>query len=46
MCSVLEGMFRPNDFLENPNFSSELEEDIGSECSKCGEIEKITVFSR
>ena len=42
---VLQGLFRPQDFIDNINFSDELEEDIASECSKCGNIEKITVFS-
>ena len=42
---VLQGLFRPQDFNENSNFSDELEEDIAMECSKCGNIEKITVFS-
>jgi hypothetical protein len=43
---VLEGMFKPTDFDENPDFSTELEEDISSECSKCGDIKKITIFSK
>ena len=38
-------MFKPQD-LDEPNFLKELEEDIASECSKCGVIEKITVFSQ
>eukprot|EP01041_Mallomonas_annulata_P011697 gene11697-24497_t len=42
---VLEGMFTPSDF-EDPAFSDELEKDVASECEKCGELEKITVFSR
>jgi len=42
---VLQGLFHPQDFNENSNFSDELEEDIAMECSKCGNIEKITVFS-
>ena len=42
---VLQGLFHPQDFKENSNFSDELEEDIAMECSKCGNIEKITVFS-
>jgi len=42
---VLQGLFHPQDFIENINFSDELEEDIAMECSKCGNIEKITVFS-
>jgi HIV Tat-specific factor 1 len=43
---VLEGMFKPSDFDSNPNFAQELEDDIATECSKCGEIKKITVFSQ
>lgn len=42
---VLQGMFRPSDFSD-PSFSDELEQDVASECSKCGDIEKITVFSQ
>lgn len=42
---VLQGMFKPQD-LDDPNFLEELEEDVASECSKCGTIEKITVFSQ
>ena len=42
---VLEGIFRPSDFAQNPDFEKELEEDISTECEKFGEIEKITVFS-
>lgn len=42
---VLQGMFRPQD-LDEPNFLEELENDVASECSKCGTIEKITVFSQ
>lgn len=42
---VLEGLFRPTDFTD-PAFSDELEQDIAGECSKCGEIDKITVFSK
>ena len=38
-------MFTPLDFINDPNFEKELEEDIGAELSKCGEIKKITVFS-
>lgn len=42
---VLEGMFVPSDFLI-AGFDAELEEDIASECSKFGDIEKLTVFSK
>lgn len=42
---VLEGMFVPSDF-DSPTFSDELEQDVASECGKCGEIDKITVFSK
>ena len=38
-------MFEPSDFSE-PSFSDELEGDVATECGKCGQIEKITVFSR
>merc|ERR1711988_1759918 len=41
---VIQGMFSPSDFINDPNFERELEEDIAEE-SKCGEIKKITVFS-
>ena len=45
---VLEGMFAPEDF-EGPNgaqFERELEQDIASGCEQCGEIEKMTIFSK
>lgn len=42
---VLEGMFVPSDF-NSPTFSDELENDVAEGCAQCGEIEKITVFSR
>lgn len=42
---VIENMFVPDDF-NDPDFSDLLEEDIASECEKCGEIQKITVFSK
>jgi HIV Tat-specific factor 1 len=42
---VLEGLFQPTDF-EDPTFEKELEEDIVSECSRCGQVEKLTVFSK
>lgn len=42
---VIQGMFSPSDFINDPNFERELEEDIAEELSKCGEIRKITVFS-
>jgi HIV Tat-specific factor 1 len=43
---VIENLFKPSDFSENKDFERELEEDIASECSKCGEIKKITIFSK
>ena len=42
---VLQNLFSLQD-LEDPSFEDELEEDIATECYKCGEIEKITVFSK
>ena len=42
---VSSGMFQPSDFSEE-SFSDELEGDVASECGKCGQIEKITVFSK
>ena len=38
-------MFEPSDFSEH-SFSDELEGDVATECGKCGQIEKITVFSK
>jgi hypothetical protein len=38
-------MFDPSDFNDE-TFSGELETDVASECGKCGQIEKITVFSK
>jgi len=43
---VLEGMFTPADFEQDPDFGDELETDVAAECAKCGEIEKLTVFSQ
>ena len=40
-----KGLFVPADFLDE-SFSDDLEGDIASECGKCGQIEKITVFSK
>ena len=42
---VIEGMFVPQDFNDE-SFSDMLEQDIATECGKCGQIEKITVFSK
>lgn len=42
---VVEGMFEPQDF-EDPTFSDTLEQDVATECGKCGEILKITVYSK
>lgn len=42
---VLEGMFTPAE-AKSDKFMAELEQDIVSECEKCGSIEKITVFSQ
>ena len=42
---VIEGMFVPQDFNDE-SFSDLLEQDIATECGKCGQIEKITVFSK
>jgi HIV Tat-specific factor 1 len=42
---VLQHVFTPSDF-EQPGFEEELEEDISSECYKCGNIEKITLFEK
>lgn len=42
---VLTGMFEPSNFRD-PSFSDELETDLAGECSKCGHVEKITVFSQ
>ena len=43
---VLQGLFHPSDFnATDLKFEKDLEEDIASECSKCGEIEKITLFT-
>lgn len=38
-------MFDPSDFSDE-SFSDELETDVATECGKCGQIEKITVFSK
>ena len=43
--TTLTGMFVPEDF-NDPQFENELEKDIAGGCSECGEIDKITVFSK
>ena len=43
---VIEGMFIPEDFVEDPKFEEEIEKDIYDECSKSGDVEKITLFSK
>jgi HIV Tat-specific factor 1 len=43
---VLEGMFHPDDSIDDPSFFEDLERDLVQECEKCGELEKITVFSK
>ena len=42
---VMEGMFSPEDFNDS-SFSDELEADIAEGCGRCGDIDKITVFSK
>jgi HIV Tat-specific factor 1 len=42
---VIQHMFSPADFMD-PEFEEELEQDISTECGKCGNIEKITVFEK
>ncbi|KAG5191670.1 hypothetical protein JKP88DRAFT_271269 [Tribonema minus] len=43
---VIENMFDPSDFVEDPDFGEDLQADIALECQKLGPLEKITVFSR
>ena len=43
---VLEGLFEPKQFLADAGFEEELQNDLASECEKCGEIDKITLFSK
>ena len=43
---VLEGLFDPIDFVNDPKFEEELEKDIVTECEKYGPISKMTLFSR
>ena len=43
---VLKGMFTLEEMKENDALMNELEEDIVAECSKCGELKKITVFEK
>lgn len=43
---VLEGLFKLQEMKSNLSLAEELEKDIASECSKFGEIEKITLFSK
>ena len=43
---VLEGMFDPIDFANDPKFEEDLEKDIVTECEKFGQILKMTLFSK
>eukprot|EP00727_Mastigamoeba_balamuthi_P003695 m51a1_g13322 putative rna-binding region rnp-1 domain-containing protein (116) ;mRNA; f:560-1031 len=39
-------MFTPAEALSDPNFVTELRSDIEAEASKCGEVQKVTIFER
>ena len=43
--NVWLNVYSPEEF-KNPSFVGELEQDIASECSKLGPLEKITVFEK
>ncbi|KXZ50931.1 hypothetical protein GPECTOR_14g177 [Gonium pectorale] len=44
--AVLSQMFAPDDFLENMLLAEELEQDVRSECTKLGVIEKVRIFKQ
>lgn len=41
---ILENLFEPNQFYEDPNLRGDLEADIVSECNKFGPVEKVRPF--
>lgn len=43
---VLEGIFHPHEFIQDPSYEQEIQNDVYQECSKFGPIEKITMFSK
>jgi len=43
---VLQGVFSPEEFQRIPNYDGIIEKNIAEACSKHGEIDKITLFSK
>ncbi|EFJ36894.1 hypothetical protein SELMODRAFT_77296, partial [Selaginella moellendorffii] len=43
---VLKNMFLPKEITDEPTLLSELETDVGIECSKIGTVEKVRIFER
>jgi len=41
---VMKHMFEPKESWEDPNFFTELKEDITAECSKMGPVDKVVIF--
>ncbi|XP_014787072.1 HIV Tat-specific factor 1 homolog [Octopus bimaculoides] len=43
---ILQNMFEPKEFEEDPSLLRELKDDVQSECSKFGEVRKIVIYDR
>eukprot|EP00884_Botryococcus_braunii_P010462 jgi/Botrbrau1/19417/Bobra.0338s0044.1 len=41
---ILENLFHPDQFLEDPNLRGDLEADVRSECNKLGPVDKVRIF--
>jgi len=41
---VIKHMFEPKESWEDPNFFTELKEDITAECAKVGPVDKVVIF--
>ncbi|ESO84279.1 hypothetical protein LOTGIDRAFT_62731, partial [Lottia gigantea] len=43
---ILKNMFDPKEFETDPSLINELREDVRTECSKFGDVRKVTVYDR
>ncbi|XP_014204051.1 HIV Tat-specific factor 1 homolog [Copidosoma floridanum] len=43
---ILKNLFQPEDFDKDPKLILEFTQDIRSECVKCGEVKKVTLYDR
>ncbi len=41
---ILEHMFAPTEFEEDPTLREELEDDITAECGKMGKVDKVAIL--